>query len=74
MEAMELNEKYLTKWQLDVLKKYFELLNIDTPISYLLSALNVKASQMLCNNRITVEYDSFTRVPINLFALTLMIT
>jgi hypothetical protein len=29
---------------------------------------------MLCNNRITVEYDSFTRVPINLFALTLMIT
>lgn len=74
LEAVKLKQKYLTSWQKEVFNKYFKLLNIDTPDSYLLSALNVKTSQMLCNNRLTVQYDSATNVPVNLFSLTLMIS
>ena len=62
-----INEKYLANWQKQVFHKFFNLLDLPAPNSYLLLALNVKASQMLCNNWLTVELNAETFVPINLY-------
>lgn len=69
-----INEKYLANWQKQVFHKFFNLLNLSAPDSYLLLALNIKASQMLCNNWLTIELNQETFVPINLYWMAIMPT
>lgn len=70
----QVNRNFLSDWQKEIFSEYLDLLDLSTANNYLLLALNLRASQMLCNNWITVELNAKTNVPINLYAISLLPT